>query len=62
MPLQPPRITRLPPELLSEAAELLRKNTRQSRLRAAQLLAHGYERDERRRRADLGEYEEDGEE
>ena len=55
MPLQPPRITHLPPELLAEAAALLREDTRQSRLRAAQLLARGYERDELRRRAALGE-------
>lgn len=54
MPLLPPRITHLPPELLSEAAALLREDTREARLRAAQLLARGYERDEIKRRAALG--------
>ena len=51
MPLPPPRITHLPDELVAQAAELLRENTRQSRLAAAQLLARGYELDELQRLA-----------
>ena len=54
MPLPPPRITRLPGSLVSEAAELLREDTRAGRLAAAQLLARGYERDEQRRREGMG--------
>lgn len=57
MPLPPPRITRLPDELVTEAAELLREDTRASRLAAAQLLARGYDLDELRRREALGEPE-----
>ncbi|MFT5680127.1 MAG: hypothetical protein ACI8RZ_001032 [Myxococcota bacterium] len=57
MPLPPPRITHLPKALLTEAAALLREDTRESRLAAAQLLAQGYDRDEQRRRATLGEPE-----
>jgi len=50
MPLQPPRITHLPDALVSEAAQLLREDTRAARLAAAQLLARGYELDEQQRR------------
>lgn len=57
MPLPPPRITRLPDALVTEAAELLREDTRASRLAAAQLLARGYDLDEQRRREALGEPE-----
>lgn len=57
MPLPPPRITRLPDALVTEAAELLREDTRASRLAAAQLLARGYDLDELRRREALGEPE-----
>ena len=53
MPLPPPRITQLPPELIAQAAELLRQNTAEARLAAAQLLARGYEQDEERRLAGL---------
>ncbi len=41
----------LPPELLERALDLLAQNTRESRLAAAQLLAHGYDLDEQRRQA-----------
>ncbi|MDG1480267.1 MAG: hypothetical protein P8R54_11785 [Myxococcota bacterium] len=53
MPLQPPRITHLPDALVSEAAELLREDTRAARLAAAQLLARGYELDEQNRREEM---------
>ena len=55
MPLPPPRVTHLQDELVTQAAELLRKNTRESRLAAMQLLARGYAIDEQKRLAALGE-------
>jgi hypothetical protein len=53
MPLPPPRITRLPDALLRQAAALLRADTREARIAAAQLLARGYDLDELRRLAAL---------
>jgi len=47
------RRAQLPPVLVARALELLAENTPESRLAAAQLLAHGYELDEAQRRAEL---------
>lgn len=47
------RLPALPAELMARVLELLGENTRESRLAAAQILAHGYELDEAERRAGL---------
>lgn len=46
------RAARFPPQLIERVLALLAQNTRDSRLAAAQLLAHGYELDEEQRRAE----------